>query len=352
MTLERLRADAIRRSLFPPVSLRRAINKLGFVQADPIRSPARAQDLILRHRVRDYRAGDLERRYRSLDIEEDLLYAYGFLPRVNWQLLHPRNTAAVSKLERRVFDLVATHSQIHPRDLEAHLGRKREVNAWGGYSKQTTRALERLHFRGLLRIARRENGVRIYEAAPPRMELLSPSERLRRLVLLIAGILAPVPEASLMETLRHLGRCAPGLGYNRKLISSLLEGGELESAPVGGLNYLWPAGRIIAPEPPGVVRFLAPFDPLVWDRRRFEHFWGWRYRFEAYTPPSKRKMGYYAMPVLWADSVIGWANVVSKDGDLEVKLGFIGDRPGTTEFECALEAEIASMRLFLAPNGS
>src|SRR5438270_6750505 len=142
MTLERLRADAIRRSLFPPVSLRRAINELGFVQADPIRSPARAQDLILRHRARDYRAGELERRYRSLDIEEDVLYAYGFLPRENWRLLHPRNTAALSKLERRVFDLVTSHSQIHPRDLEATLGRKREVNAWGGYSKQTTRALE------------------------------------------------------------------------------------------------------------------------------------------------------------------------------------------------------------------
>ncbi len=352
MTLERLRANAIHRSLFPPVSLRRAIDRLGFVQADPIRSPARAQDLILRHRVRNYRAGDLERCYRSLDIEEDVLYAYGFLPRASWQLLHPRNTAALSKLEQRVFDLVATHSQIHPRDLEAHLGREREVNAWGGYSKQTTRTLEKLHFRGLLRIARRENGIRMYEPAPPRMEPLSPSERLRRLVLLIARILAPVPDASLLETLPRLGRCAPGLGYNRKFISSLLESGELESAHADGLTYFWPAGRVMAPEPPRVVRFLAPFDPLVWDRRRFEHFWGWRYRFEAYTPAPKRKMGYYAMPVLWAESVIGWANVVFKDDCLEVKLGFIGDRPATSEFEHALEAEIASMRLFLARDGS
>jgi uncharacterized protein YcaQ len=54
---------------------------MGFVQADPIRSPARAQDLILRHRVKNYIAADLDRRYRSLDIEEDYLHNYGFLSR-------------------------------------------------------------------------------------------------------------------------------------------------------------------------------------------------------------------------------------------------------------------------------
>src|SRR2546430_16593659 len=95
-SLERLRALAISQSLFPPTVLKTAIRRLGFVQADPIRSPARAQDLILRHRVKGYRVGDLERRYASLDIEEDFLYAYGFLPRTIWRSLHPRNIKAMS----------------------------------------------------------------------------------------------------------------------------------------------------------------------------------------------------------------------------------------------------------------
>ena len=98
-SLERLRALAISQSLFPQTTLKAAIRRLGFVQADPIRSPARAQDLILRHRVRAYRVGDLDRNYASLDIEEDVLYAYGFLPRATWQLLHPRNTRGMSELE-------------------------------------------------------------------------------------------------------------------------------------------------------------------------------------------------------------------------------------------------------------
>ena len=62
LTLDHLRRYAIARSLFKPTTLMRAIEKLGFVQADPIRAPARAQDLTLRHRVIGYRAGELERR--------------------------------------------------------------------------------------------------------------------------------------------------------------------------------------------------------------------------------------------------------------------------------------------------
>ena len=119
-TLERLRAHAISHSLFPPTRLKAAIGRLGFVQADPIRAPARAQDLILRHRVKGYRAGDLERRYASLDIEEDVLYAYGFLPRPIWQLLHPRNPRLIFSefTEMELLNHDASPSQPREHDLK------------------------------------------------------------------------------------------------------------------------------------------------------------------------------------------------------------------------------------------
>ncbi len=79
ITTEQLRRYAVARSLFRPTTLGRAIQKLGFVQADPIRAPARAQDLTLRHRVPGYRAGDLERRYAELAVEEDFFVNYGFV---------------------------------------------------------------------------------------------------------------------------------------------------------------------------------------------------------------------------------------------------------------------------------
>jgi len=63
---------------------------MGFVQADPIRAPARAQDLILRQRVRNYHDGDIERRYASLEIEEDFFVIYGFVTKSLHALMHPR----------------------------------------------------------------------------------------------------------------------------------------------------------------------------------------------------------------------------------------------------------------------
>ncbi len=346
--LARLRADAIRRAFPKPATLKTAIKRLGFIQADPIRSPARAQDLILRHRVNAYRAGDLERLYPKLGIEEDYLYAYGFLTRENWSLLHPRVTTDLSRFDRQVLQLVTQKGLIHPRELEAHLGRDRALNAWGGYSKATTRSLQTLHFHGLLRIARREQGIRLYEAAPlPDAGSLSAEDRLRRLVLLVCRILAPMPLRGLTETLRLLRYSVRGLDVGRSVVAELIRDGELDSADVQGIQYVWPAGRIGNYEAPAKVRFLAPFDPLVWDRRRFEHFWGWAYRFEAYTPERKRVRGYYAMPLLWRDQVIGWANVRVAHGQIDLQVGFQTGRPASRDFENALDEEIERMRIFL-----
>ncbi len=96
------------------------------------------------------------------------------------------------------------------------------------------------------------------------------------------------------------------------------------------------------------MRLLAPFDPLVWDRRRFEMLWGWAYRFEAYTPAHARKLGYYALPLLWRDRVIGWGNISVKDGGLVSDLGYAGSRPRGVAFRRELEAELDRLRVFLA----
>ncbi len=172
--LDRLRAQARQATLFAPTTLAAAVGRLGFVQADPIQAPARAQDLILRHRVRGYRAGDLDGSYRRLRLEEDFLYAYGFMPGETRRLLHPRldpkgeaGRHAPTGLAADVLAFVRDHGPTHPRDLEARFGRERAVNGWGGFSKATTRALDSLRHYGLLRVARRRDGIRIYEAAPP-----------------------------------------------------------------------------------------------------------------------------------------------------------------------------------------
>jgi len=342
-TLKTLRARAIVPSLFAPTTLQAAINQLGFVQADPIRSPARAQDLILRHRVQEYHVGDLERDYSSLEVEEDYLYAYGFLSKRVWRLLHPRKTSALRALEKKVLEAVRGLGETHPRALEAQLGRRRMVNAWGGYSKTTTNALEWLHWRGLLRIARRERGIRIYHPTAAIAEGSTPSERLQQLIMVHANIFAPSPEKSLQAVIARYR----DLGNTRQTLSDLIRQGILRKEIVDGVSYVWPESQSTPPEVRRRLWFLAPFDPLIWDRWRFEHLWGWPYRFEAYTPPKKRVRGYYAMPLLWEDSMIGWANARVENSQLNVDLGFVGKRPRERDFTRELDAEIARLELFL-----
>jgi uncharacterized protein YcaQ len=213
LSLRDLRAVAIAGSLFAPTTLAKAIERLGFVQADPIRAPARAQDLTLRHRVVSYRVGDLDRG--------------------------------------------ATRLRYAAPQLATHLGS----------------ALDR---------ARRG----------------SPSVR------------------------------------------------------IDGVDWTWPKDgnlpRLAREDCDERVRFLAPFDPVVWDRRRFELFWGWAYRFEAYTPVKKRKLGYYALPLLWRDDVIGWGNLAWKCGRLEPCVGYVsGVPPRDRAFKRELEAEVERIRAFL-----
>jgi hypothetical protein len=267
-------------------------------------------------------------------VEEDLLYAYGFVARDVWRLLHPRKVKRMTALEKRVLAVVT--GPMHPTELEAHFGRRRVVNAWGGYSQATKRALEHLHHRGLLRIARRENGIRVYEPAPPIADRLSPDERLRELVMVVVGLLAPVQKRTLSSIASYLRRKIPA----GEPIRALLATGALREDVVDGVTYLQPPSEkcdILSQ-----ARFLAPFDPVVWDRRRFEHLWQWQYRFEAYTPKSKRVRGYYSLPLLWRDRVIGWANIAE-----DVELGFVNGRPREREFSRALDAEVARMREFL-----
>jgi uncharacterized protein YcaQ len=351
LTLRQLRTHALLHTFAPASSLREAFERLQFVQADPIRAPARAQDLILRQRVEGYRAGDLERHYPSLDIEEGYLYAYGFLTRSLWQLRHPPDRKGLSRSEQRLLAVVEERGEAHPSDVQEAFGRRRAVNAWGGYSTLAKLMLERLHHRGLLRVARRENGVRVYAPNPVPSVVPPASKRFEALLRAVVNVLAPVSERTLRSA---LFRQARALGCDaRAIIAAQRAAGAFEAGTLEGVTYLWPGPETRRSPPPNPdeaprrVRLLAPFDPLVWDRQRFEQLWGWAYRFEAYTPIARRLRGYYALPLLWADRVIGWANVARSAGGLDVELGFVGARPRGSEFRRELDAEIQRMRAFL-----
>ncbi|MEO6103002.1 MAG: crosslink repair DNA glycosylase YcaQ family protein [Pseudoxanthomonas sp.] len=357
LTLDHLRRYAIARSLFKPTTLMRAISKLGFVQADPIRAPARAQDLTLRHRVIGYRAGELEWRYPRLALEEDFFVNYGFLPRAHHALMHPRDarqawTPARWKQAQAVREFIAERGAVHPREVDAHFAHGKTTNWFGGSSNASTQLLDGMHYRGLLRVARRDGGTRVYalreDAAP--VHERDVNQRLDALIDLIVRNYAPLPDASLGQLVSYLGRGVPQWDHARK--PALLRARrELQRARVEGVDWLWPADERAESrrwKPDENVRLLTPFDPVVWDRRRFQLLWGWAYRFEAYTPAPKRKLGYYALPMLWRDRVIGWGNLSVSAGALRAQLHYVeGHAPREAAFVDALESELVRMRVFL-----
>jgi uncharacterized protein YcaQ len=363
--LDDLRRFAVARSLFPPTTLKRALHRLGFVQADPIRAPARAQDLTLRHRVKDYRAGDLERRYVELGLEEDFFVTYGFLTRPLQALMHPRSEtgfpaegrgpwpAARRKQAKLLLEFVRERGAAHPREVDDHFSHGTVKNYWGGSSNATTHLLDAMHYRGLLRVARREAGIRIYAAhrhGPGPTDRAARRARLDALVDVAVRVYAPLPVASLSTFVRRLRFAVPQ--WHGELNSALRRAKQrLAHARVDGVDWYWPtdedAENAARRSPQDKVRLLTPFDPVVRDRARFELLWGWVYRFEAYTPAAKRKLGYYALPLLWRDRVIGWGNLSVKNGELKSEVGYVQSPPRDRAFKRELAAELDRIRAFL-----
>jgi uncharacterized protein YcaQ len=360
ITLDTLRRYAVARSLFKPTTLGRAIKKLGFVQADPIRAPARAQDLTLRHRVQGYCAGDLERRYPRLALEEDFFVNYGFVTRALHELMHPRVpqtqwSAARATQAEAVLAFVRERGVVHPREVDAHFAHGKAANWFGGSSRASTQLLDAMHYRGLLRVARRIGGTRVYapRGAPAAHALPATTAQRHAAIDALADVAirkyAPLPAPCLGFLISRLRYGVPQWAADRTATLARAKQ-RLRSARLDGVEWYWPAD-----ENPlsarwridDAVRLLTPFDPIVWDRRRFEAFWGWAYRFEAYTPAPQRKLGYYALPLLWRAQVIGWGNVSVVGGGLRASFGYTGRAPRDAKFRAGLESELERLRAFL-----
>lgn len=345
MKITKLTKTALTNTLIPISDLSSAIHTLGFIQADPIRSPAKAEDLILRHRVSDYQAGDLEKQQPELEIEEDFLYAYGYMPPSTRALLFPQKKPRLTKLDKDLLTHVQEQGQLHPQVAANTFQAGTSRNPWGGRSQKTKLSLDKLHHAGHLRVGHRENSIRVYEPYIPPSHDLSRSERLEELIIQVVNIFQPIHTTTLNQSLYRIRRL---IGPTKPVIDRLLKQGRLRADILDDQAYI-----SIADSPnktaydPDRVYILAPFDPIVWDRLRFEHLWGWPYRFEAYTPKAKRIRGYYAMPILWHGKMIGWANLSVKGNELVGKVGYQDQKPNSQAYKNSLDQELRMITKFL-----
>jgi uncharacterized protein YcaQ len=249
-----------------------------------------------------------------------------------------------------VLDFVREHGVVHPRQVDAHVGHGKTINWFGGSSNASTQLLDGMHYRGLLRIARREAGVRVYAARESHAAPVSVDETMDRLVDVLVDKYAPLPATTFSGLVMRLALAVPHWRHARKPALSRARA-RLPHAIVDGQTWYWAEGEDPRSRRYRVsqeARLLGPFDPVVWDRLRFEILWGWAYRFEAYTPAPKRVRGYYALPLLWRDAVIGWGNLSVVGGKLVPSFGYVlGRAPRERAFRQALDAEVARMEAFL-----
>ncbi len=304
---------------------------------------------------------------------EDMFHNYGFFPLEHRALIYPRVLSrhwsefleSHAPLQRKTLRYLASHAEVHPRELEDAVGMGARVNGWGGSSSASTLMLEALHRQGKARVVRRAAGIRVYAVVKERHPALAPAKRADERIRLLVNLYAPLPQATLRSLINVVGRggSSPNLLRNRaqpkvvdhwQQLEKMIASGELIREKIDGETWILPEALLSAePMIEDRVRLLAPFDPIVWDRRRFEHLWGWAYRFEAYTPEAKRQFGYYALPLLWRDQVIGWANASvdasGRKARLKLKYGYVKNKkPREAAFRVALEEEEQRFARFLS----
>ena len=339
LTIDRATARRflVRRHLLAPAralpaeaaSVRTVVDELGSLQFDPLDVTGRNHDLVLAARIAGYRrtwTDDLL--YRQRWLYETYNKGLSLVPtaqlpwyRVNWDASRERHEAGTFRdhadLVTELLDRIDRDGPLSPTDLEP-----RAAIDWYWRPTNPVRAiLEALAEAGILGLARREGNRRIYDRAErlfPAALLAErhPEDEQRRHKLLSRyrahGLLGATGQAEVF-----LGTGAGG-AYRRARREELVEAGELVPVDVEGVrgtrfvlgaevDALADAARSVdAGEPPiASVAFLAALDPFVWDRDLLRSLFDFDYVWEVYVPAAKRRWGYYVLPVLWGDRLVG-----------------------------------------------
>jgi uncharacterized protein len=320
------------RSLPPePASVLRVMDRLGSFQFDPLEVAGRNHDLLLLARIAGYRRAWTDAHlYETRDLYETYNKGLSLVPtaelpwyRVTWDANRREHEGGAfdehAPLVEELLDRIRREGQLSSTDIEP-----RAAIEWYWRPTNPVRAmLEALAEAGILGIARREGNRRIYDLVERLFpaELLAqthpPDEQLRHKLLSrfrANGLLGNGGEAIVWLGL------GPAADRSRRR-GDLLEAGAIvpvEVESVRGPRYvvatdleeLAEAEREVEDGgPPGGVApgvtFLAPLDPLVWDRDLLRQLWGFDYVWEVYVPAKKRRWGYYVLPLLYGDRLVG-----------------------------------------------
>jgi uncharacterized protein len=299
------------------------LKRIGMLQIDSVNVLMRAHYFPLFSRLGPYPIKLLDeacytRRRRFFEYwgHEACLLPLEAFPLLRWRMERARNFlgtwAMLSRFAKtrpdfieRVLEVVKEHGPAGASEIERHLAeeRPRDSRGWWGWSDSKA-ALEFLFWCGRITTATRRHFQRVYDLTerviPPEIlntQVLSPEDAHRELIRIGSRALGLATEFDL----RDYFRLQPVESRNR--IAELVETGELVPVTVEGWKaYLHRDAKI--PRQVNAQALISPFDPLIWERKRAERLFQFRYRIEIYTPAHKREHGYYVLPFLLGDQLV------------------------------------------------
>ena len=344
------------------------IRSVGCVQFDPIDACGRSADLTLQSRVQGYTKRMLhELLYADRKLVDYYDKVMAIFPVEDWpyfERARKRNAeipyASSDELDEylvRVRDYIAANGAMTSSDIESDV----KIRWPWGHSPIVRAALETLYFQGELVIYQKKANRKQYDLAERHIpaQILTAEDPNKTLEDYQAwhikrrtdsvGLLWNRPSAAFLEII--------GLNSETrtKAYDTLLKRGELVELEAEGIR--WPlymdSSKIelleLALSPQELAprcEFLAPLDNMLWDRKLIEALFGFNYRWEIYTPADKRQYGYYVLPILYGEELVGRIEPVYEKKTKELSIKNVWHEPGKKLPQRALDQAIKRFERF------
>jgi uncharacterized protein YcaQ len=305
-----------------PDAVLAVFRKFGSIQFDPVAVAGRNHDLVLHARVAGYEPAWCDVLYERREIFEATNKALSFVPTSEFpwfrlssgrkgRRFHAAALADNAEVAEHVLERIRAEGPLSSRDFEREPG---PTKNWFGMPENAVRAvLEAYTVAGVVGLARRDGNLRYYDL----VERLLPAEVVAREVPRREQLLH-----KLRSRYRAQGLLGPGgaggtfariadPAERKDLHRELVENGSLVPVEIEGLRgkrFVLPEELALLrapPEPTPSVAFIAPFDALLWDTALLASLFDFDYVWEGFFPPAKRRWGYYVLPIVFGDRLVG-----------------------------------------------
>lgn len=293
------------------------IAHLGYVQIDTISVVERAHHHVLWNRVQNYQQDHLNILVKNKQIFEYWAHAAAYLPMRDYRFALPQMNAVRRgenryfgqgdvTLMREIMAQVNAEGALKLRDLEQ---RHRARSGQGWKMSVGRRALEQLFMQGDLMICERQGMEKIYDLTerclPTNIDLTEPNiqqyaQYLFDQTLNAHGVMS-------LKQLLHLKTGKPIQHAMRQIIDEQLEGGRIERRQLdhGQYVYVNPQNFAEVRQTEKQLKILSPFDNVLIHRERLQQIFAMNYRLECYLPADQRHFGYFCLPILYGDQLVG-----------------------------------------------